>query len=417
MSCLPPACLPACLQKPVDPSVWVALLAAPLVAERCAQLTKQHAEQQDDNQQLHAGAEEPSGSSSGGSGSAAATAPAPAAPSDFDMQQWPSLAEHRRRQQEAAAAAAAAAGRPRGWVNREQQHKEVYLQQYAEAVSDVLDGMLQVRRGGVWCAAWNAAGVVKPVARQSGRPSAIAAWFQIRPGWGCRGLGGCLSFAALLGSATRLLGIHSLTMHLHLRARPAQALDAASMRQLGRQAQKLGKQLAAQSGGGRRSAAGQGSSATLLPCVLSRPAVERAAALLHLEAELRGRPELAVLLERSEWPHRQGSGATAGDAADAADGQQYRPGRHNEQHMLWQRLERAAALGGGASNGDAAASPGAAAPPFGEAEGDAAVRKQRRQRRQGRHLSAEERLVLGILSDPRFDYASRTALPAQDPSA
>jgi hypothetical protein len=37
--------------------------------------------------------------------------------------------------------------------------------------------------------------------------------------------------------------------------------------------------------------------------------------------------------------------------------------------------------------------------------------RARRRRRPGRRLSQEERLVLGILGDPRFGFAALTALP------
>lgn len=175
-----------------------------------------------------------------------------------------------------------------------------------------------------------------------------------------------------------------------------QGLDSATAVSLGRQAQKHAAQL--QEGGShwqrrRRARPAEPAAAqVLLPCVLSRAAADRAAALLMLEADLRGRPELHALLHSSGWT----GPATAHTAGAAAA----HPGRHNEQHALWRRLERGTAqAAGGGEGGD------------GEAAAGGGGKKQAKRHRPGRSLSAEERLVLGILSDPRFDFAAKTALP------
>lgn len=156
----------------------------------------------------------------------------------------------------------------------------------------------------------------------------------------------------------------------------------------------------------------------LLPCVLPRAAADRAAALLMLEADLRGRPELRLLLERSGWPahgrqESTSSGGASGGGLQPGSGNgngsgEPAVGRHHQQHHLWQRLERVA-LGGEEAAEAAAADAGRAA----AAEPSRFEPPQPRGRKhgKGRVLSAEERLVLGILSDPCFDFATRTALP------
>lgn len=190
-------------------------------------------------------------------------------------------------------------------------------------------------------------------------------------------------------------------------ADPLQPLDAGTMALLGRTSKKHAAELQDAASGrptksrGKRHSAAEGS--VLLPCVVPRAAADRAAQLLMLEADLRGRPELKALLERNDWPPpRHGS---SGDLdADAADGAGGEPalGRHN--HHLWQRLERAAGRVEGAADDAAAAAAKAGAPSEREQE------RERRRKARGRVLSAEELLVLGILSDPRWDYAGRTAL-------
>ena len=190
-----------------------------------------------------------------------------------------------------------------------------------------------------------------------------------------------------------------------------QPLDAATMAQLGRQSKKnvsalveasttCGKTRRGRKNWWRQAQAGS----LLLPCVVPRAAVDRAAQLLMLEADLRGRPELHALLERSDWPPpgHGGAGAAADAGAGAAAGGEPVLGRHS--HHLWQRLERAA----GQAEGGAADAAAAAAAAAGGKAGQAGARKRKGK---GRVLSAEERLVLGILSDPRFDYAGRTVLP------
>ncbi|KAL4440032.1 hypothetical protein ABPG75_003033 [Micractinium tetrahymenae] len=194
-------------------------------------------------------------------------------------------------------------------------------------------------------------------------------------------------------------------------------LDAATMTSLGRQARKHGRQLR-DSGGQRRRGrraqqaqqaeqAQQAAQQVLLPCVLSRAAVVRASALLMLEADLRGRPELQALLHKSGWTGPATAGS-AGTHAGHAEHAEHHLGRHNEQHALWQRLERSLAQVGG-EGADAAAAPEQLQQQHAEAA--AGSKKKLKRHRQGRSLNAEERLVLGILSDPRFDFAAKTALP------
>jgi hypothetical protein len=173
-----------------------------------------------------------------------------------------------------------------------------------------------------------------------------------------------------------------------------QPLDAATLAALGRQAKRRGAQLAAARGAGRRDAA------ALLPCVLSKASLEKAGALLLLEAELRGHPELRPLLGRhapTQPPHGAGAGAGEGQHQRGDGELQQAPaqghGRHTEQHQLWRRLERAMDAAGDGGGG-----------------GGGAIMARRR-RRPGRRLSQEERLVLGILGDPRFGFAALTALP------
>lgn len=191
------------------------------------------------------------------------------------------------------------------------------------------------------------------------------------------------------------------------------------MASLGRQARRHGQQLR-ESGGHRRRGrragqaeqAGQGEAAArqvLLPCVLSRAAVDRASALLALEADLRGRPELHALLHASVWKG-PASARAAGSPVGHAEHEGHL-GRHSAHHVLWQRLERALTQTGG---GDEGADADAAAEQAQQSElatGNSSSRKKKRRHRPGRTLSAEERLVLGILSDPRFDFAAKTALP------
>ncbi len=179
------------------------------------------------------------------------------------------------------------------------------------------------------------------------------------------------------------------------------------MASLGRQARRHGAQLRESGSHWQRGRRGrpapqpdQAARQVLLPCVLSRGAMDRASALLMLEADLRGRPELHALLHSSGWTWPAEAGAAGAHAGHL--------GRHNEQHALWRRLERslAQAMGGG-EGAD------------GQAEGEqprqpaatGGSRREQRRHRQGRSLSAEERLVLGILSNPRFDFEARTALP------
>jgi len=86
-----------------------------------------------------------------------------------------------------------------------------------------------------------------------------------------------------------------------------QPLDSDTMQQLGRQAKKHGEQLQQAVGGKRRrrgggAAADSGASSgpperPLLASVLTRSSIERAASLLHMEAERRGRPELQTLAD------------------------------------------------------------------------------------------------------------------------
>ncbi|PRW33128.1 CCA-adding enzyme-like [Chlorella sorokiniana] len=237
-------------------------------------------------------------------------------------------------------------------------------------------------------------------------------------------------------------------------------LDAGTMQQLGRQAKKHSAQLRQGVGSKRRRRGGGGAadgaapSSTperpLLPSVLTRPSIERAASLLLMEAELRGRPELQALLERSGWPgkvsqpfrHNSESGDSGShphalqseqqeqrQEEQQAEGEQSQPqhGRHSLHQTLWQRLERAAGgsgnSSGGGTGGSAHGQPagsseeqgGAAADAQAEAEGELVPESLPRKLRKRRALSPEERLVLGILSDPRFDYRGRTSLPRAAP--
>lgn len=237
-----------------------------------------------------------------------------------------------------------------------------------------------------------------------------------------------------------------------------QPLDADTMQQLGRQAKKHSQQLLHAVGGKRRRrgsgpADGAASSAVpekpLLPSVLTRPSIERAASLLHMEAELRGRPELQALLQHSGWAgkvapaFRHASEGGDGDSLNhsthsaqqdqeqqqaAGEQAQHQLGRHSLHHTLWQRLERAAGVSGSGAPNEAvdsnSGSTGSGEEQAGGAQADAQAdapdaaplpdslpESLPRKLRKRRALSPEERLVLGILSDPRFDYQGRTRLP------
>lgn len=287
-----------------------------------------------------------------------------------------------------------------------------FVEPYQQIVSEVLDSMLQVCRGGCSGVGWAC-------------PRAQGAW-QLSSAAAC-------TATAILTPACLAFRGPSLP----------QPLDATMMQQLGRQAKKHGQQLRESGGGRRRRKRGSASPAEpasgaadaeqpLLPCVLARSCTERAAALLHMEAELRGRPELQQLLERSGWPGTVtpafplAAGVSGGDGGSELHGQQpeqqaqqppqpreadqahQRLGRHPLHHLLWQRLERAAGSAGSSKPG---AADEAAEAADGEAEPLVAAELPQRKHGKRRALSPEERLVLGILSDPRFDYRGRTTLP------
>jgi hypothetical protein len=96
---------------------------------------------------------------------------------------------------------------------------------------------------------------------------------------------------------------------------------------------------------------------------------------------------------------QQQQGQQAGGQADCAE-------RHESLERQWQRPQRTVDEGG---DSQVSAAPDHLAP---KAAAQAEARLKRH--RQGRRLSAEERLVLGVLSDPRFSLAERMALPQDD---
>ncbi|EFN52867.1 hypothetical protein CHLNCDRAFT_58740 [Chlorella variabilis] len=349
-------------QKPVDPSVWVALLAAPLVAEECARLGQQQRRRQRQKQRRveeaearrqqalrqeeEAAALDGEGSSEadgGGGGIAGGSSGYDSGSSSGSFEEegqgkgeGEGEAPHRRQLQ--------------GWLGQEHAARQQYIEQYSQVVAEVLESMQQ-------------------------------------------------------------------------------ALDVATMETLGHQAKKHSDQLLSGGGAGtggskaasrrRRQRGAEAQGGVLLPCVLSKAALDRAAALLLLEADLRGHPELLLLLGKGSTPAAAQPAPAAAVAALPALGQereedgerqqqeqQAAAGRHNEQHQLWHRLERALAV---VELGQAQAADAAAATAAADAQ-RAGAEAQLRRRRQGRRLSPEERLVLGILSDPRFDYGARTAL-------
>ena len=183
--------------------------------------------------------------------------------------------------------------------------------------------------------------------------------------WGSRRAGLKLRYSNAFNQETH-------TKHTTYVAFLLQSLDAATMGKLGSQAKRHGEVLQA---AGPPPSQGGGSSSrrrrpeqqpgALLPCVLPKAAMDRAAHLLLLEADLRGHPELRRLLGNS-------SGLTNGQQGDM------------QQHA---RIVMVSGNGSGEE------------------------RQQHRRRPQGRSLGGEERLVLGILSDPRFGFAAKTELP------
>lgn len=130
--------------------MWVALLAAPLVAERCAQLAKQPAA---------AAQGLPAASDGADLNSAAAAAAASASDDEDDQEEQECCGETEGEEGPGSDAEAGsgggalvAAAAPRryravGALGPEQQARLDYLDAYGQVVSDVLDGMLQVGLG------------------------------------------------------------------------------------------------------------------------------------------------------------------------------------------------------------------------------------------------------------------------------
>jgi hypothetical protein len=205
------------------------------------------------------------------------------------------------------------------------------------------------------------------------------------------------------------------------------------MGKLGSQAKLHGEVLQAagpphsQGGGSGRRRRPELQPGALLPCVLPKAAMDRAAHLLLLEADLRGHPELRLLLgnlagaasgQQGDMQQHARIVMISGNGSGEEERQQLpQLGRHNQQHQLWQQLLRTigASSNGQQRDGEAAA-PATAEQ---EAEAQQATQQQQQEQRhrhsrkrpQGRSLAGEERLVLGILSDPRFGFAAKTELP------
>lgn len=339
-------------------------------------------------------------------------------------------------------------------VSKEEAWRHEFVDPYQRIVWEVLDSMLLVRPRSLWTCQRVGAADGLDLAAASGLRCSLCIFDA--PAWHAPS-----AAAVLYTLAGRQRQINERPGTLPL----PQPLDADTMKQLGRQAKKHSQQLLHAVGGKRRRrgsgpADGAASSAApekpLLPSVLTRPSIERAASLLHMEAELRGRPELQALLQHSGWAGKVAPAFRhAGDGGDgdslkhsthlvqqdqeqqqAADEEaQHQLGRHSLHHTLWQRLERAAGVSGdsrgsGAQN-DAVDSNSGSTDSSGEQAGGAAdvqadapdaaplpdslPESLPRKLRKRRALSPEERLVLGILSDPRFDYQGHTRLPPAMP--
>lgn len=155
------------LQRPVDPSVWVALIAAPLVGEQCATLTKRRHDQQaqaaaraaakaaaeagDGNSNSSSSSESDSSSSSSESEGEVDDGQAPAeGAADAITAVTSELLDGT--EEEEGDTPHVEVHRPRllagGALPAEQQQRLEYVEQYGQIVSDVLDSMLQVGIGG-----------------------------------------------------------------------------------------------------------------------------------------------------------------------------------------------------------------------------------------------------------------------------
>jgi hypothetical protein len=231
----------------------------------------------------------------------------------------------------------------------------------------------------------------------------------------------------------RALSLACRSLHPACHTGAVQSLDAATLASLSPQGKKHSEELQSAIAGStqKRRRSGEreraaGPPDVLLRCVLSKAAVERAAALLMLEADLRGQPELQPLLGKGGPPHSTARAAhrqlqPQHVEAGMVDSEALEPEQVPEGVLLppqqppaqpgqlWRRLEQAFA--GEAADVDDI--PDVAAAAAVAAEVVAAQTKLQRRRR-GRKLSAEECLVLGILSNPRLGFAQATSLPGID---
>ncbi len=156
-----PPCLSCRVQKPVDPCVWLALVAAPLVIERCLQEQGRHSRRQqlsgsrggqeqaqgDAERREAAGNSSIGGSSSDGSDSDSSDS---SDRSDSDSG-YGSSSNTETLESSRSSGADLAGGEQLGGEQQahalrlsEQQRRQQYLERYGQVVSDVFDAMLQV---------------------------------------------------------------------------------------------------------------------------------------------------------------------------------------------------------------------------------------------------------------------------------
>lgn len=149
--------MPAPVQRPVDPSVWVALLAAPLVAAQCEKLVRKHrgAPRYTGSWRLEAsllGAQgEPAGGSPGGSSSSSAREEHGSDSSSGSSDGSSSSSDGSEVEGEAGGGALDEALGPDrrqllAWLRREEAVRQRYLEQYGLVVAEVLESMQQVSR-------------------------------------------------------------------------------------------------------------------------------------------------------------------------------------------------------------------------------------------------------------------------------
>ncbi|KAI3431678.1 hypothetical protein D9Q98_004724 [Chlorella vulgaris] len=361
-------------QRPVDPSVWVALLAAPLVAEQCAKLIKK--ERAAEQRQLKKGQR--------------------MAAAEARRQDARAALLEADRAQEGAAAAAAAGG----------------------------DCSL--------ASCGNIAGAAQGEATLSHESDGSSSSSSEEDEAGGHGRAQQDRQQRAFAARRRYMERYSQVVSEVLDSMQ-QSLDAATLASLSPQGKKHSEELQSAIAGStqKRRRSGEreraaGPPDVLLRCVLSKAAVERAAALLMLEADLRGQPELQPLLGKGGPPH-----STARAAHRQLQPQHVEAGMVNSEALepeqvpegvllppqqppaqpgqLWRRLEQAFA--GEAADVDDISDVAAAAAVAAEV---VAAQTKLQRRRRGRKLSAEECLVLGILSNPRLGFAQATSLPGID---